>query len=179
MRLFSLGLGAAALLLASPADAASSTLRNAGNALIIALPVAAAGISALHDDWKGLGEFTISAALSVGSAYALRQIVRIRRPDHSDFQSFTPPDLTLADSSADYLWSRYGWQYGIPAYAARFVSSYALTDGKKNHWYDTLGSAALAFGFDYAIVSRYRPERYHVSLEPLPNGASLHFVMQF
>jgi len=178
LRLFSLGF-AALLLLASPADAASTSLRNAGNALIIALPVAAAGASALHRDWKGFGEFTISAALTVGTAYALRQMVRDRRPDHSDFRGFTPPDLALADSSADYLWNRYGWQYGVPAYAAQLVSSYALTDGKKNHWYDTLGSAALAFGFDYAIVSRYRSSRYHLRVEPQPNGASLRFVMQF
>ena len=170
---------AATWLSVPPALAANDDLRKAGYILNIALPVSAAGAALLHRDWKGFGEFAVAAGLTVATTYALQQIVRIRRPDHSDFHSFAPPDLALADSSADFLWNRYGWQYGVPAYAAQFVSSYALTDNKRNHWYDTLGSAAVAYGFNYAIVTRYRPARYHLSLEPLPNGASLRFVMRF
>ncbi|MEJ0027533.1 MAG: hypothetical protein WDN01_16025 [Rhizomicrobium sp.] len=179
VRTVSAALCAAILLTAPPAFAADAGLRKAGNIINIALPVSAAGVALLHRDWKGFGEFAVAAGLTVGTTYALNQIVRIRRPDHSDFHSFAPPDLALADSSADFLWDRYGWQYGMPAYAARFVSSYALTDNKKNHWYDTLASAAVAYGFNYAIVTRYRPQRYRLSVEPEPNGASLHFVMQF
>ncbi|MEI9990257.1 MAG: hypothetical protein WDM86_09480 [Rhizomicrobium sp.] len=173
------GLCAAAWLWAPPALAADSGLRKAGNILNIALPVGAAGVALLHRDWKGFGEFAVAAGLTVGTTYALQQLVRIRRPDHSDFHSFAPPELALADSSADFLWDRYGWQYGLPAYAARFVSSYALTDNKKNHWYDTLASAAVAYGFNYAVVTRYHPQRYRLSLDAAPNGASLRFVIQF
>ncbi len=178
-RLVSAALCAAILAAASPAVAADAGLRKAGNILDIALPVSAAGVALAHRDWKGFGEFVVAAGLTVGTTYALRELVRIRRPDHSDFRSFSPPDLALADSSADFLWDRYGWQYGIPAYAARFVSSYALTDNKKNHWYDTVASAAVAYGFNYAIVTRYHPERYRLNVAPEPNGVSVHFVMQF
>ena len=165
---------------ALPAAAAGKSLRNAGNILVVALPVSAVGVSLLHNgDWRGLSQFAVSAGLTVGAAYALRQAIRVRRPDHSDFNSFSPPDVALADSSAAYLWQRYGWRYGVPAYIGRFVVSYALSDDKKNHWYDTLASSALAFGFNYAIVTRYHPQRYRVSLEPEPNGASLHFTMNF
>ncbi len=178
--LLCLGIAAALLAPYGPAEAADASLRKAGNILTIALPVGAVGVSLLHDgDWKGIGEFALSAGLTVGSAYALRQLVRERRPDKTDFDSMAPPDVALADASADYLWSRYGWRYGVPAYAARFVVSYALSDAKKNHWYDTFASSALAFGFNYAIVTRYHPHRYHIALEPEPNGASLHFVMNF
>jgi hypothetical protein len=168
----------AATLTASPAFAASKALREAGNAFTYALPAAAVGVTLWHRDWKGLGEFAVAAGLTFGSAYALRQIVRERRPDGSDFHSMSPPDLALADSSADYLWNRYGWQYGVPAYAGRFVVSFALSDAKKNHWYDTVASGALAFGINYAIVTRYHPQqRYRVSVQPEPGGASLHFSM--
>lgn len=170
---------ATAVLAASPATAANGNLRKAGNLLTIALPVSALGVSLLKNDWRGLGEFVVSAGLTVGSAYALREIVRIRRPDGSDFRSFTPPDLALADSAGDYLWDRYGWKYGVPAYAARFLVSYALSDEKKNHWYDTAASAALAYGFNYALVSRYHERPVRVSFDPEPNGASLHLVFRF
>lgn len=183
LRLLCLCLAAAAMLASPPASAAGDkTLRNTGNILLVALPVSAVGISLAHDgDWKGLGQFALAAGLTVGSAYALRAAVRIRRPDHSDFNSFSPPDVALADSSASYLWQRYGWQYGIPAYAARAVVSYALSDAKKNHWYDTLASSALSFGFNYAIVTRYHPNRrYNLSVDPEPGGgAAVHFTMNF
>ncbi|MBL7099437.1 MAG: hypothetical protein ISS15_17400 [Alphaproteobacteria bacterium] len=172
-----------AMLASSPASAAGGkTLRNAGNILLVALPVSAVGISLAHDgDWKGLGQFALAAGLTVGSAYALRAAIRIRRPDHSDFNSFSPPDVALADSSASYLWQRYGWKYGVLAYAARAVVSYALSDAKKNHWYDTLASSALSFGFNYAIVTRYHPNRrYNLSVDPEPGGgAAVHFTMNF
>jgi hypothetical protein len=181
-RLLCIGLTALLALAAQPAAAAGDkTLRKTGNILLVALPVSAIGVSLLHDgDWKGIGQFALAAGLTVGSAYALRQAVRIRRPDHTDFDSFSPPDVALADASASYMWQRYGWKYGVPAYVARAVVSYALSDAKKNHWYDTLASSALAFGFNYAIVTRYHPQqRYNLSVEPEPNGASVHFSMNF
>ena len=175
------GLACALVLLALPAQAASPALRKAANIITIALPVTAVGVSLLHDeDWKGIKEFAISAGLTVGTAYLIRQMVREQRPDHADFHTLTPPDLALADASSDYLWSRYGWRYGVPAYLASAVVSYALTDGKKNHWYDTLASGALAFGFNYALVDRYHPGRYHVSAEAGPQGgAMVRFAVNF
>lgn len=175
--------GGVALLAAtvSPAAAAGSDLRKAGNIVVIALPAAAVGISLAHDgDWKGLGEFAISTGLTVGSAYLIRELVRENRPDHSDMHTLTPPDLALADASANYLWSRYGWKYGVPAYALRFVVSEGLTDAKKNHWYDTLATSALAFTFNYAFVTNWKDEqRYRFSVNPQPGGASLRFTMNF
>ncbi|HEY0300977.1 MAG TPA: hypothetical protein VGC36_06580 [Rhizomicrobium sp.] len=173
-------LAIAFLLLAVPANAASPELRKAANIITIALPVSAIGVSLMHDrDWRGIKEFALSAGLTVGSAYLIRHLVRERRPDHSDFHTLTPPDLALADASADYLWSRYGWRYGVPSYLASALVSYALTDNKKNHWYDTVASGALAFGFNYAIVDRYRPGRYRVTAETTPNGAMLRFAIRF
>ncbi|MEI9885715.1 MAG: hypothetical protein WDN08_04295 [Rhizomicrobium sp.] len=165
---------------APPAEAASPELRKAANIITIALPVSAVGVSLMHDrDWRGIKEFAISAGLTVGSAYLIRQIVREQRPDGSNFHTLTPPDLALADASADYMWSRYGWRYGVPAYLASAVVSYALTDNKKNHWYDTVASGALAFSFNYALVDRYHPGRYRVTAETRPDGALLRFALRF
>ncbi len=173
------GVALLACVVALPAAAADATLRHVGNAITIALPVTAIGVSLMHHrDWKGIGEFAVSTGLTVGAAYLLRQTVREQRPDHSDFHTMTPPDVALADASADYMWSRYGWRYGVPAYAGSLLVSYALSDDKKNHWYDTLASGALAFTFNYAFVERYRPQRYRLSVVPEPGGASLHFSMR-
>jgi hypothetical protein len=174
-------LAAVLLLAGAPASAAGNNdLRNVGNVLIVALPATAVGVSLAHDgDWKGVGQFALAAGLTVGAAYALRSTVRVQRPDHSDFNSFSPPEVALADASASYLWTRYGWRYGLPAYAARFLVSYSLTDAKKNHWYDTMASSALSFGFNYALVTHYHSERYRMSVQPEQGGASVHFSLNF
>lgn len=159
---------------AASADSVNHTLRKAANVITLALPVSAIGISLLHhEDWKGIGEFAVAAGLTVGTAYLLRQSIRDNRPDGSGVHAMSPPDLALADSSADYLWNRYGWRYGVPAYVASAVVSYALTDAKKNHWYDTAAAGALAFGFNYALVDRYHPGRYRVSAGPGPDGGAM------
>jgi membrane-associated phospholipid phosphatase len=137
----------------SPGD---KHIESAGQDVAIALPVVAGAVSMLHDqDWDGLGEFAESTVLTVGSALILKQIVHERRPDHSDYQSFPSDTAALAYSSADYLWDRYGWEYGVPAYAAAMFVGYSRVKAKKHHWYDVAASSAIAFGFNYAFVTRY------------------------
>ncbi len=163
------------------AAAPSKHLEQVGTAVAIALPIAAGTISLLHDrDWQGLQQFVISTTLTVGTAILLKQIVREQRPDHSDFHSFPSETAALADSSADYLWDRYGWRYGVPAFLASSFVGYTRTDAKKHHWYDVAASGALAFGFNYAIVTRYHSsERYHVYAEAEPDGLRVRFAMNF
>jgi membrane-associated phospholipid phosphatase len=163
------------------AGTADSKIENAGTIVALAMPVAAGGISLLHDrDWEGLGEFTESTALTVGTALVLKQIVKERRPDHSDFQSFPSDTAALAYSSADYLWDRYGWEYGVPAYAAAMFVGYSRVKAKKHHWYDVLASSAIAFGFNYAFVTRYhQSDRFSVYASATPDEVGLHLAMNW
>jgi len=168
----------------SPACAAGSIdkgIENAGNIVALGLPIAAGGISLLHHrDWDGLAELTESTALTVGTALILKQIVKERRPDHSDFQSFPSDTAAVAYSSADYLWDRYGWEYGVPAYAAAMFVGYSRVKAKKHHWYDVAASSAIAFGFNYAFVERYRAsDRFTVSASATPDEVGVHFAMNF
>src|SRR5690348_5341374 len=104
----------------SPAAAATtSNIETAGKAVALALPLVAVGISlGHHEDWDGVAELGVSTAATLGAAYLLGHVVREQRPDHSDFHSFPSDTAALAYAPADYLWARYGWQYGLPAYAA-------------------------------------------------------------
>ena len=92
-------IGAAVCMVAAlPANAfgADSKIETAGTVVAIALPVAAGGISLLHDqDWNGVGQLTLSTAATVGAALILKQNVHAQRPDHSDFNSFTSETAAL------------------------------------------------------------------------------------
>lgn len=178
----SLGLLGLLLSLPTPAMAKSTkSIETAGTAIAIALPIAAGGISLLHNkDWDGIYELGASTALTVGTALILKQIVHERRPDHSDFQSFPSDTAAVAYSSADYLWDRYGWRYGVPAYAAAMFVGYSRVNAKKHHWYDVAASGAIAFVANYAIVTRYHEnKRYSLYASADGDSIGLHFEAHF
>ena len=156
-------------------------IETAGTIVAISLPLAAGGISLLHHrDWEGLAELTESTALTVGAVLILKQIVHERRPDGSDFKSFPSDTAAVAYSSADYLWDRYGWQYGVPAYAAAMFVGYSRVKAKQHHWYDVAASSAIAFGMNYALVTRYHEKaRYRVYASADADTVGIHFAMNW
>jgi len=178
---------AGALLVASavlaPANAASTHFGNdnvtkAGDVLRFAIPAVAGGISLYKGDYRGLAQLGISWTLSVGAAYAISHIVREKRPDGSDWHSFPSDSTASAYAGADYLWTRYGWRYGAPAYVLAAFTGYSRVQAKKHHWYDTAASGVLAFGVNYAIVSHYHGN-YQLSANSDGNGLGLNFAMKF
>ncbi len=170
---------AAILLLTALPAQASSTTEDAGKFLAVALPVAAGGITAWKEDWQGTAQLGFVTLLTVGSAYGLKQIVHEERPDHSDFKSFPSATSALAFAPAQFLWQRYGAEYGLPAYAAGIFVGYSRVEADRHHWYDVAASAGLSFGFNYFITSRYHPDDWpKVSLDVGPGGgyAGLNYV---
>ena len=136
---------------------AGDTIETAGQAIAFGLPLAAGAISYGKNDYRGMTELGLSWTASVGTAYALKQIVRERRPDGSDYHSFPSDTAASGYAAAGYLWGRYGWRYGAPAYALAMFAGYSRTEARKHHWYDVLASSAIAFGANYAFTTRYVP----------------------
>ena len=73
-------------LLAAP-PASADSIETAGTAIAIALPLVAAGIAGGKSDWNGMVDLGLTTLATVGTAYALKQVVKEKRPDGSDFQS--------------------------------------------------------------------------------------------
>jgi len=144
------------LLATAATPALASGIESAGTGVAIALPLVAGGISLYKDDRTGLAQLTVDTVATVGTAYALKQFVREQRPDKSDFRSFPSDTSALAFAPAQYLWDRYGWQYGLPAYAAATFVGYSRIDAKQHHWYDVAASAGFAFTFSKIFTTRYR-----------------------
>jgi membrane-associated phospholipid phosphatase len=158
----------------------NKTITTAGTGVAIALPVIAAGITAYKRDWNGTAELAAITLATVGSAFAIKQVVRSRRPDGSDFKSFPSDTAALGASGSAFLWRRYGWEYGLPAFAASQFVSYSRVQAKKHHWYDTAASSAMAWGYAAVLTSRFK-KRYNVYSEivPGPDGAMLHVSYEF
>jgi membrane-associated phospholipid phosphatase len=159
----------------TPAWGASSA--SLGTDVAIALPVIAGGITLYKHDWMGAAQLTVDTAVTVGIAYGLKQVIREQRPDKSDFKSMPSDTSALAFAPAQFLWDRYGWEYGLPAYAAAGFVGWSRVDAKKHHWYDVAASAGISFGVSKIFTTRYQPRGLSYGVSPTDGGmyASLEY----
>lgn len=165
-------LGAVIFCMTAPASAAESDgVRTAGEILRVVLPVAAAGISLGKDDEHGLVQLGASELIAEGSSLLLQQFIEEGRPDKSDRQSFPSDSAAVAFSAASFLQIRYGWSYGLPAYAVAGFVGWSRVESKRHYWHDVLAGAALGW-----VASEITAVRYHNvsvptgSAVPMPAG---------
>ncbi len=142
--------------LRSSTGAQAANIETAGTAVAIALPLTAAGITLYKKDWTGTAQLFVDTGLTVGTAFALKKIVREQRPDKSDFKSFPSDTSALAFAPAQFLWDRYGWEYGLPAYVAAGFVAYSRVDAQKHHPWDVAASAVISFAYSKLITTEYR-----------------------
>ena len=151
--------------------ASARTSTSLGTDVAIALPLIAGGITFAKDDWKGGFQLGVDTVATVGLAYGLKHVIHEQRPDHSDNKSMPSDTSALAFAPANYLWDRYGWEYGLPAYAAATFVAWSRVDAQKHHWYDVTASAALAFGVSKIFTTRYQPSGLRYGVTPTDGGA--------
>ena len=161
---------AMAVLLLSGTEGAVAGTESLGTDVAIALPVIAGGITLVKDDWKGTAQVTVDTIATVGIAYGLKHVIREQRPDKSDFKSMPSDTSALAFAPAQFLWDRYGWRYGVPAYAAATFVAWSRVDADKHHWYDVAASAGLAFGVSKIFTTRYQPPGLRYGVTPTDGG---------
>lgn len=167
-------------LLAIPAlPARAATTDTIGTGMAIALPLAAAGIAAGNRDWNGFEFLGLTTVATLGTAFALKQVVRERRPDGSDFESFPSDTTALAASGSSFLWARYGWKYGLPATLATGFVAYSRVDADKHHWHDTAASIVISAAFAAIFTPRFQNYRIYSSFDPAPGGGVLRMGYNF
>ena len=157
-----------------PLTSTQKNIETLGTGLSIALPLVAGGIAWEKDDRIGVAQLTVETVFTVGTAYALKNIVREERPNGMGYQSFPSDTTALAASGSSFLWGRYGWEYGLPAFAVTQFVSYSRIQARQHRWYDTLASSAIAAGYGYVLTTPFK-KRYNISttLDASPDGAFL------
>ena len=164
----------------APLSKSEKNIETIGTGVAIALPLVAGGITLLKHDRVGAAQLVVESALTVGTAFALKQIVKERRPNGSDYKSFPSDTTAIAAAGSSFLWARYGWQYGLPAFFATQFVSYSRVQARQHHWYDTLASSAIAAGYGYVLTTPFkRVPRLHTSLSASPDGASFNLSYNF
>jgi membrane-associated phospholipid phosphatase len=75
-----------------------------------------------------------------------------RRPNGGTM-SFPSGHTTLTASGAAFLTERYGWQYGIGAWAITGFVAYSRVDEGYHNWWDCVAAGALAYGISKLFVT--------------------------
>ena len=119
-------------------------------------------------DKKGLWQFTKSYGTTLALTYALKYAIDKPRPDgRTDGKAFPSGHTAVAFSGASFLQRRYGWEYGIPAYAVAGLVAYTRIEGinDRHDGWDVLGGVLVGVGSTYLFTTPYQKEHYELSFK--------------
>lgn len=130
------------------------------------LPSAVAVTVALcQNDREGLHQLGFSSLTAIAGSYLLESLIDKKRPDGRGYDSMPSTHTMAAFSGASYLQRRYGWGWGIPAYAVASFVGFGRVYGKRHDWADVAVGAAIGIGSTYIFT---RPRTKGVRLTVVP-----------
>lgn len=112
-----------------------------------ALPLAAFAVAHYKDDGAGEGEFLRSNAASLLINTTLRVAFNEtswgERPNGNQY-AFPSGHVAFVVTQAAFLRERFGWKYGLPAYALSGYVAWVRVDTDHHHWRDVIAAVALS-----------------------------------
>ena len=151
--------------LAAGLDArAGDSIQAAGDVLQLVLPATAGGLTLGYQDYKGTLQFGESAALTLGATYSLKYAVNETRPNGGS-QSFPSAHSSISFCSAEFMRKRYGWEYGLPAYAAASFVAYSRVEAREHYAHDVVAGAAIGIASSYIFTRPYRGWHFQVDAD--------------
>jgi len=141
---------------------AATSVETAGDILQFAIPLAGAGLTLAHKDGQGALQLGESVLLTVGVTYALKYSINAPRPDTGG-QSMPSGHTAIAFTGAEFMRKRYGWEYGVPAYAAASFVAYSRVEAKRHHVRDVVAGAGIGILSSYIFTRPYKG--WNVSIE--------------
>ena len=134
---------------------ASDHIELAGDLLQYVLPATAGGLTLGYHDGEGALQFGESAAVTLAVTYGLKYTVNEKRPNGGS-QSFPSGHSSISFSSAEFMRKRYGWEYGVPAYAASSFVAYSRVESGEHHPHDVIAGAAIGIASSYIFTRPYK-----------------------
>lgn len=159
-KLFNTRLAIATALLAvtTAASAQKSGTEKAGDIIQVLVPLTAYSSTFYKHDPKGRDQFYKSFLTNLGMTYALKLSVNKRRPENNGDYSFPSGHTSAAFQGAAFIQKRYGWNYGLPAYAAASYVGWSRVEGEsdKHDIVDVAAGAAIGIFSSYYFTQPYK-----------------------
>ena len=123
----------------------------------------------LDNDRAGMKQWAITSATTLAANYALEALIEKDRPDGSGHHAFPSTHSAAAFNGATFLCRRYGWKWGVPAYAVTAYVAWGRVRCHRHDWADVLAGTALGVGSAW-VFTRPLSRRTNISLLPATFG---------
>lgn len=141
------------------------TIRATGDVIAASIPAACLVTTLVLNDWDGLKQGALAGVSSVGTVFLLKELIGKERPDKSDTKSFPSMHSAVSFTGAAFIQKRYGWKWGITAYAAAGFVGWSRVYGKKHDWWDVTAGAVLGVASAYLYTKPFA-QKYNLSIAP-------------
>jgi len=131
-------------------------VENAGDVLVYVLPAVALGQSLYQKDVEGGLQYGASLATSLATTFALKYTIDAERPNGENSRSFPSGHSSTAFVSATYLQIRYGYAYGLPAYALATFVAWSRVYSDHHYTRDVLAGGAIGIISGYIFTTAYK-----------------------
>lgn len=161
---------------------AQQTIQDIGDYAHIGLPIIAGLTTIVLSDSKGTWQFAKSFSMNLATTYILKFAIDKHRPDgRTDGLAFPSGHTSVAFQSASFIQRRYGWSYGIPAYAVASFVAYSRIDGihKRHDLWDVLGGVIVGVGSTYLFTTPYQKEHLELAFSTSKQNYLIGFRFKF
>ena len=130
--------------------------KSAGDVLLVSLPAIAFGSTFIwKDGQRGDIQFVKAMAANAAITYGLKVLINKERPNGENF-GFPSGHTSATFCSAAFIQKRYGWKYGIPAYALAAYVGFSRIESKKHDGWDVAAGAILGTSMSYIFTKAYQ-----------------------
>jgi membrane-associated phospholipid phosphatase len=144
----------------------------AGTIVECLLPATAVTLTLAYKDKPGAFQFGESMLLSSAVTYGLKYGLDNRRPNGGN-QSMPSGHASISFTAAEYMRKRYGWKYGIPAYAAASFVAFSRVDARQHRPEDVAVGAGIGIVSSYIFTRPYKNWRVEPQVSRTFWGLSL------
>ena len=141
----------------------------------------------VEHDRKGILELGLSSVTGIALNYGLNACIKKDRPEiplnagWSDHHAFPSTHTMATFNGASFLMRRYGWKWGVPAYAVSTYVAWGRVHVGKHDWWDVLGGAAIGAGSAFIFTHPF-VRNVDLTIAPVSfgdDGAGVFVAMQF
>src|ERR1043166_9233979 len=94
-------------------------------------------------------------ASPLGFTYGLKYAVSETRPNGGS-HSFPSGHTSISFCSAEFVRKRYGWEYGIPAYALASLVAYSRVEAGEHYPHDVIAGAGIGIASSLIFTRPYK-----------------------
>jgi membrane-associated phospholipid phosphatase len=168
--------------LQAQSDQTRKTTQDIGDILHTALPLAAGLTTVIIKDKVGTWQFAKAFGANLALTYGLKHTLNKSRPDgNTDGLAFPSGHTSVAFQSASFIQKRYGWSYGVPAYALASLVAYSRVEGidRRHDGWDVVGGIIVGIGSTYLFTTPYQKEHLELAFSSNENNYLIGLKFKF